>query len=64
MKKLTNLLFASVLFSIFLTGCMSDREYRLRKKEIEANKPMLCIQKISVDQVWDGVAKILKDLVK
>ena len=36
MKKLTNLLFASLLCFIFLTGCMSDREYRLRKKEIEA----------------------------
>lgn len=36
MKKLTNLLFASLLCSIFLMGCMSDREYRLRKKEIEA----------------------------
>ena len=34
------------------------------KKEIEANKPMLCIQKISVDQVWNGVAKILRDLGK
>ena len=34
------------------------------KKEIDENKPMLCIQKITVKQVWDGVKKIIKDLEK